>query len=286
MTFYLARALNAVTVIVLTTLALYISRRTQPWLCAIALLPMTVNLYGSVNQDGDAIALVLLAAAIVDRAVHEQRDATITELSGSPRRYPLCRCPNRPTPRSRPSFRSRFRCGRGAAWWPSPPCSERPSFGSPSRFSEPQATRERRGQGAQRERERENGKRRGGVERGTRDGVAGRGPGSRGRGGGEEAAHGRARTRDAGVWRLTARAELMPSPGAALALGMAGGGASSARRRGSRPRSPRRTRRDAPNARLPLLPHSRLIAPAAPSGDSPAAREPPIPPSPCLGPAN
>ncbi|HXC90287.1 MAG TPA: DUF2142 domain-containing protein [Stellaceae bacterium] len=80
-TLYLARAANMAAAISISTLAMFLARRTRWAIAAVALLPMTAALYASVNQDGLIIALALLVVAMVDRIGAEQRPASNAELA-------------------------------------------------------------------------------------------------------------------------------------------------------------------------------------------------------------
>ncbi len=78
-TLHLARA-NCLLVASLTAAcAILVSRRTTGALMVIAMLPMTMALDACVSQDGLIIACTLLAVALLDRLITEQRDASRRE---------------------------------------------------------------------------------------------------------------------------------------------------------------------------------------------------------------
>lgn len=75
-----ARMANAVAATLIAGLALYFARATRLALAVLLMLPMTVAMFASAAHDGMMIALTLLAVALVDRAVAEERDPTLREV--------------------------------------------------------------------------------------------------------------------------------------------------------------------------------------------------------------
>ncbi len=80
-TLRLARSLNAVLFVGLAAIAIGRSRRLLLLLTAILMLPMTIALAASANQDAGMIAFMALAVSQIDRIADEQRCSRPIELS-------------------------------------------------------------------------------------------------------------------------------------------------------------------------------------------------------------
>jgi uncharacterized membrane protein len=80
-TLRIARSLNAVVFVTLAALAIARARRLRPLLTAVLMLPMTIALAASANQDAGMIAITALAVSQIDRIVDQQRCAMPLELA-------------------------------------------------------------------------------------------------------------------------------------------------------------------------------------------------------------
>lgn len=77
---YAARLADVFAAALLTAVALALAKRARPALAIIAMFPMTIALYAALTQDALLIALALLAVALIDRVVAENRAATSHEI--------------------------------------------------------------------------------------------------------------------------------------------------------------------------------------------------------------
>ncbi len=80
-TLLLARILNGVASALIAFAALLILRHGRALAFTTLLLPMSLSAFGSASQDAPVIALTILAAALVSRAVDERRLATTCEFA-------------------------------------------------------------------------------------------------------------------------------------------------------------------------------------------------------------
>ena len=80
-TLRLARCLNALLFAAVAAIAIARARRLRPLLMALLMLPMTIALGASANQDAGMIATMALVVAQLDRIAAEQRSARLTELA-------------------------------------------------------------------------------------------------------------------------------------------------------------------------------------------------------------
>jgi len=80
---YFARTANALTCVIVGFCALLLACRARLLLFTMLMLPMSVALYGTVTQDGMAIATSALGCALLSRAMSRNRATTRWELWGA-----------------------------------------------------------------------------------------------------------------------------------------------------------------------------------------------------------